>query len=838
MKLLMLRNLKLILSTCFLSINVFVFAQEDRKHAEKSVAAIFKEASSKYQEIFNYDYKEVIDIKFLDTLPNTISQFKSLLLDYSGLELEPFEDKIWIVKKNYTHHIQFVDSEGDAIQGVGFIAQKDKSNRFGNVFINVSLFPKNYQFKFGNYDLQEINIEKTSPKKIQVVVTQFVLENVVINNLYVNGVSLDANKHIRVKTKRIPLLAGQVQQDAFISLLNLPQISNPSESITELNIKGGVNDQNLVLWNGIKLFQNAHFFGLFSAFNDNLIETITVVDNATPAKFGNALSGIITLDFDPMYSTKNSYGIGVNALSGHAFVRQKLNATSEFSFALQRSFTNFFKTPTFESFKRKVFNDTEIELSENQSFSDNVIRNEVFYYQDAQFQLKKKINEKLELNLQGIWFENDLNYNEKIPDSSNKNSTFNNLNAAIGLNAKYAWNSKNEISFLYNFSKHKSQGNNNTFTGNLNTFQSNAIDSYFFQTIWTKKNSGGTYNFGLDFDGTRVGNKFNNETTSAFLNLLQISNIYSFFGDFALHKNRWRIYTGLRNVYYQRDDAWRLEPRVNISFKLSKIFDLSLRGEFKSQNLKQIIDLDQNFLGIEKRRWLLSGENESPLQESYQIETLFQFNIKKLGGYASFYYRRLNGLSSNDQRFQNENQFNSFQYGTSQIVGSNLHIYYKTKHISSWISIAYLNDKTTVPGKSFIGNNNLDYKITWGNSFIYKRWNFSFSCVIHDGLPYTDLRSNIPLETEEILGFNSIDFAAPNGSKLPNYFRLDSSLQYHYQTKNSKHLKFSLGIINLTDRENILRKNYRLNRVNTNQIQEITALGLGFTPNIGFSFYF
>ena len=69
----------------------------------------------------------------------------------------------------------------------------------------------------------------------------------------------------------MPLLAGQTQQDAFVSLLNLPQITSPVESIAELNIKGGTNDQNLVLWNGIRMFQNSHFFGLLSAYNDNLV---------------------------------------------------------------------------------------------------------------------------------------------------------------------------------------------------------------------------------------------------------------------------------------------------------------------------------------------------------------------------------------------------------------------------------------------------------------------------------------------------------------------------------------------------------------------------------------
>lgn len=822
----------------FIGFSTLGFAQEKLDAEEQSVYTILKKASKKYQVVFNYNYKELKYVSCLPELPNTIIEFKALLSEYSGLELESYEKKIWIVKKNYTHQIQFFNSENTAVSGVVLESQIQKSNRFGNIFIKLDSYPQKLVFKYGNDYSQELNIDRASPKKYLLVVAPFILEDVIVRNLYISGVSLDANKHIKVKTKNTPLLAGQVQQDAFISLLNLPQISNPSESITELNIKGGVNDQNLMLWNGIKLFQNAHFFGVLSAFNDNLIETITVIDNATPAQYGNAVSGTVILDFDRKYSQKNHYGVGINALSGHAFLRQTIGKDFEFSFAMQRSFTNLFKSPTFESYREKVYNDTEIELSENQLLLDNLSRKEVFYYQDSQFQLKRKINEKLDLSLHGIWFENNLNYTEIKNNLNNKNSSFNNINAAIGINSRYKFDNENDISLIYNFSKHKSSGNNNTFTGNLNTFQNNLVDSYFLQTLWNRKRSKIKYSLGADFEGTIVTNRYDNETTSAFLNLVQISNIFAFFSAFSYQDNRWSIYTGLRTVLYQRDKNWQLEPRFNLTYKLTEVFDLSLRGELKSQNLKQIVDLDQNFLGIEKRRWILSGENELPLQNSNQIEALLQFNTVRFGGYASFYLRNLSGLSSNDQRFQNENQFNSFENGASQIVGSNLHLYYRTKILSSWLSFAYLDDRITIPEKSFSGNNDLNYKITWGNNFKFNRWNISFSCMVHDGLPYTGLRSTTPLDTEELLGFNTINYNAPNSNKLPNYFRIDSSVQYHYQSKNNYHFKLSLGVINLTDNYNLIRKNYRLNRINTNQIQEIETLGLGFTPNVGLAFYF
>lgn len=822
----------------FVGLSFFGFSQQQSSSELIPVTSLLKKASKKYRVVFNYNAQELKDVSSLNQLPKSLFEFKELVSDFAGLEFESFEQQIWIVKKNYSHKIRFLDFENNYETTVSLDSHNKSTNRFGTIFLEIKDYPTILVFKCQNHPNLTLTITENSPKEISLTINPNMLSEVVLNNLYVKGVYLDSNKHVVVKHKYTPLLAGQVQQDAFVSLLNLPQIATNSESISELNIKGGVNDQNLVLWNGIKIFQNAHFFGLISAFNDNLIETMTVIDNATPAQYGNALSGTVKLDFDKNYVKQNTYGIGLNALSGHAFLRQSLTDNSEFSFAIQRSFTDLLQSPTFESYRKKVFQDTDIELSENQNVTDNISREDVFFYQDAQFQLKKKVNDKLNLSLHGIWFENDLNYTEKINDLNNKRSTFNNRNAALGFNADYFWNESNSLTVTYNFSSHKSVGNNDTFTGNLNTAQKNIVDNYFLQAKWSKKRNKTKYSLGADFDGTVVTNRFDNEVTSAFLNLVQIANIYATFADFSLQSDKWRFYAGLRNVYYQRDRQWRFEPRFNLSYLINSNFELSLRGEVKTQNLKQIIDLDQNFLGIEKRRWLLSGQGDSNLQHSNQIEALLKFNKNKFGGYTSIFLRTINGLSSNDQRFQNENQFNNFQTGTAQILGATAHLFYKSENLSSWISYAYLKEEITTPELTFKGNNDLNYRITWGNNFSYKQWNLSFSCIFQDGLHYTSVNQTTPVNTQALEQLNTINFNKPNGEKLATYFRLDTSLQYNYKTLNNQKLTVSLGILNLTDNYNVLRKNYRLSRVNPNQVQEIETLGFNFTPNLGISYLF
>ncbi|NGZ89335.1 TonB-dependent receptor plug domain-containing protein [Psychroflexus maritimus] len=752
----------------------------------------------------------------------------------NGIDFSKYSNGIWIVSKAYSHKITLKTSAKEPIVGAYIKPYNKSTNVYGHLFLDLKQFPAQFTLSHFNHEDYKLIITEDSPQQISVIMNpkQINLEAVNLKALYTNSIYINRDNHIQVDIKKMPLLAGQTQQDAFVSLLNLPQISTNVESVAELNIKGGINDQNLVLWNGIRMFQNSHFFGLLSAFNENLVQKISVIDNATPAEFGNALTGTIKLNFDEKIADNNSYGVGINALSSQAFTRLALDENTEFAFAIQRSFTDVFDSPTFQSYTQKAYRDTDLELSEDSDLSDNITREADFYYQDAQFQIKRKFGEKLRINVQGIWFENRLDYRENISIQDTKTSDYNNQNAAIGLDATYSINKSERVFLKSNYSRHASEGMNNTFSGNLDTTQSNTVENYVTQFIWQKQNPNSVFKVGIDFEGSVVFNRFNNTVTEAFLNLGQVSNIYSGFGSYSFRKDKWKFYTGFRTAYFQRDDKLRIEPRFQVDYNLNKNIGVVLRGEAKSQNFKQIIDLDQNFLGIEKRRWVVSGDSISPpLQQTYQVEVMLKWRLNNVGGYASIYNRGLNGISTNDQRFQNEDQFEDILTGDSRIYGVLFHMYFKNKWLNTWLSYAHTDEHLSFGSQEFRGNNNLNHQITWGNHFKYKNWSLSIALNYHTGLPFTPTNTNLPLI--ELSNRNLINFEHANSGTLPDYFRLDSSLQYRFNTERAGKFKISLGFINLTDKHNLLRKNFRLNRINEQNIQQIDNVGLGFTANLG-----
>jgi hypothetical protein len=63
-------------------------------------------------------------------------------------------------------------------------------------------------------------------------------------------------------------------------------------------------------------------------------------------------------------------------------------------------------------------------------------------------------------------------------------------------------------------------------------------------------------------------------------------------------------------------------------------FTFEVLGEFKHQNTSQIINFQNDFLGIEKRRWQLTNDQDIPIIRSKQISS--GLNFSKAGWLASF----------------------------------------------------------------------------------------------------------------------------------------------------------------------------------------------------------
>ena len=75
----------------------------------------------------------------------------------------------------------------------------------------------------------------------------------------------------------------------------LPGVSGGGEGQTGVYVRGGSPDQNLVLLDGVPVYNVSHLLGLFSVFNSDAIKNVTLTKGGFPARYGGRLSSIIDI---------------------------------------------------------------------------------------------------------------------------------------------------------------------------------------------------------------------------------------------------------------------------------------------------------------------------------------------------------------------------------------------------------------------------------------------------------------------------------------------------------------------------------------------------------------
>ena len=94
--------------------------------------------------------------------------------------------------------------------------------------------------------------------------------------------------------RSLPTLLGET--DVMKALQLLPGIQSGGEGSTGLYVRGGGPDQNLILLDGVPVYNTSHFAGLFSVFNADAIHNMEVVKGGFPARYGGRISSVIDIN--------------------------------------------------------------------------------------------------------------------------------------------------------------------------------------------------------------------------------------------------------------------------------------------------------------------------------------------------------------------------------------------------------------------------------------------------------------------------------------------------------------------------------------------------------------
>ncbi|HEY9044940.1 MAG TPA: carboxypeptidase-like regulatory domain-containing protein [Ohtaekwangia sp.] len=91
--------------------------------------------------------------------------------------------------------------------------------------------------------------------------------------------------------KSLPALLGE--NDVLRTLQLMPGVMAGNEGNSNLYVRGGGPDQNLVLLDGVPLYYVSHLFGMFSVFNADVISKVELVKGGFPARYAGRLSSVV-----------------------------------------------------------------------------------------------------------------------------------------------------------------------------------------------------------------------------------------------------------------------------------------------------------------------------------------------------------------------------------------------------------------------------------------------------------------------------------------------------------------------------------------------------------------
>ena len=93
--------------------------------------------------------------------------------------------------------------------------------------------------------------------------------------------------------KSIPTLFGEA--DVLKAIQLLPGVQNGSEASAGMYVRGGGPDENLLLLDGVPVYNVNHMMGFFSVFNPDALKNVTLYKGSFPAHFGGRLSSVVDI---------------------------------------------------------------------------------------------------------------------------------------------------------------------------------------------------------------------------------------------------------------------------------------------------------------------------------------------------------------------------------------------------------------------------------------------------------------------------------------------------------------------------------------------------------------
>lgn len=660
-----------------------------------------------------------------------------------------------------------------------------------------------------------------------------IMNPTVITSYLVQGIDKNKDGSTIIDYGKFTLLPGLIESDVLQTVQALPSVLSVDETVSNINIRGGSHDQNLLLWDAIKMYQSGHFFGLISSFNPKITQTATLINNGTDAAFSDGVSGTIHMRSEQNLQSKFKGSFGVNLLNADVFVDVPLGKTSSVQIAARKSTDDIKRTPTYEAYFERVTQNTEAE--NNGSEVENSEQNFNFYDTSLRWLYKPTAKDAFRLNF--ILINNDLSFDETATLNGTletRESSVSQNSIAAGFNYRRAWNNKLSTTLNFYNTDYKLQAVNANILADQRFLQENSVSEYevkfeglYQQNLWS-------FNFGYNFVESEVVNLNDIDFPRFVRRDSEVLREHAVFGQ-SYYENEakdFSVRSGVRLNYISTFNELLIEPRLSIRKTIGNHLEIEALGEFKHQNVSQIVDFQNDFLGIEKRRWQQTDNDSIPILKSKQASLGILYRAKGWLIDVKGYVKTLDGITTQSQSFTTKYELTKAK-GSYDAFGFEALLRKKFKNLISWLSYAYINNTytfETLEDIEFPSNFDITHAFTFGSTYSNTHWNISAGLNYRTGKP-----TSIPLIGNEVVD-NDINFDVANNRRLQDFMRIDASAIYKFKISNRFHSEIGASVWNLSNRANPINNYYRVN--DENSPVQFSRFSLGLTTNAVFRIYF
>jgi hypothetical protein len=697
------------------------------------------------------------------------------------------------------------------------------SDQNGNV--TMALKPGSHSIRFSFIGMESLNftmeVHSDGEFRVEMQPAVIALDEVqIMGEQYreINTTDIGVEHFSMNSLKQLPVFMGE--RDVIKISKLLPGITSAGEASVGVNVRGGNVDQNIFYINRMPVYNTSHLFGFFSAFNSDMIRDFSIYKGSVPVNYGGRLSSV----FNIMSRTGNNKSFtahaGISPVSANATVEGPIRKEhSSFLISGRSSYSdwilNRMEDPLIrdsDAFFYDFAGSLNFQPSEKNSFN-------IFYYQSYdRFRYSTLSNYEYANRGGSVSWERDIS-----PALTSK---------VTGTIAGYSFTNtdQSEISRAYT---HEYNLNHNELLAEFKWVPSlkHKVD-FGASMIYYRLDRGSVEPYGsasirnstdLGFEHAVEGGLFisDNFEINNWLTLyggLRYS-LYSYLGPQTVMlyeegkpKSENTIVDSLTfgnfepvNFYSGPEFrvAVNMKTGTNTSFKLS--FNQMRQYLFMLSNTVTISPTDQ---------WKLSDYYIHP-QSSYQVTGGFYHIFPKLGLSSSIelYYK----YSTDIVEYKDGADFITSPLtetvvlqGLQNAYGVEFMLQKTSGRLDGWISYTYSRSEMLVQGENdFESINNGDpYPSNFdrphvmnvvANYSINRRFSISSNVVYMSGRPVT-----YPTSLYYINNVAYIDYYSRNQFRIPDYFRVDLSLNIEGNLKADKfmHSTWSFNVYNLLGRNN------------------------------------